>query len=297
MTAKNAISDLLAAPISPDWTIEGLAEQLLVNIAAQSDKQAQELVLDAMAVKDRQTQRIIRPLLACLATKSAAESGIQPNIYGGGLWFERTGPEGPVWIVGQFENQPGSVKVAFQRSTSPPQNAATANAQSGVTLGASSTAVASPPKGAPSAPEKKSTGTQTGKLGRGNKRQMAEAWVAEYMRTASVGAMAGAKAGASMRSGSPSSYSPHAVTMCFEIGKIYRDNWSHVDAERLAKNLPNAGMSVGGAVRAALAPSLRGVIGALVGIAAWWVRESIKADSNNLSSLSDLIIKHFESDR
>ena len=29
MTAGNPIADLLAAPLSPDWTVEGLAEQLL----------------------------------------------------------------------------------------------------------------------------------------------------------------------------------------------------------------------------------------------------------------------------
>jgi hypothetical protein len=100
VTPENPIIDLLAAPPGPDWTIEGLAEQLLGTIASQPKEEAKEILLDAATATDRQSQRILRPLLACLA---------------------RTGPEGPVWILGQFENKPGSVRVAFQRSSSPPQ--------------------------------------------------------------------------------------------------------------------------------------------------------------------------------
>jgi ATP-dependent Zn protease len=54
-------------------------------------------------------------LLACLATKSAAEAGTPPNLYGGQLSFKRIGPDGPVWIFGEFENKPGSVRIAFRR--------------------------------------------------------------------------------------------------------------------------------------------------------------------------------------
>jgi hypothetical protein len=121
VTLENPIIDLLAAPPGPDWTIEGLAEQLLGTIASQPKEEAKEFLLDAATATDRQSQRVLRPLLACLATKSAAEAGTHPNLYGGRLSFARTGPEGPVWILGQFENKPGSVRVAFQRSSSPPQ--------------------------------------------------------------------------------------------------------------------------------------------------------------------------------
>ena len=44
------------------------------------------------------------------------------NIYGGDLLFKRLCPDGTVWILGQFENRPGKVRVAFQRSFSEPQN-------------------------------------------------------------------------------------------------------------------------------------------------------------------------------
>ena len=64
---------------------------------------------------------MLRPLLACLATKSAAEAGSPANLYSGRLWFKRPGPEGPVWILGHFENQPGIVRVTFRRSSSPPE--------------------------------------------------------------------------------------------------------------------------------------------------------------------------------
>jgi hypothetical protein len=122
VTAENLITDLLAAPPGPDWTIEGLAEQLLYTIAFQPKEEAKKLFLAAEATKDRQSQRVLRPLLACLATKSAAEAGTRPNLYGGQLSFKRTGPEGLVWILGEFENKPGSVRAALQRSSSPPKD-------------------------------------------------------------------------------------------------------------------------------------------------------------------------------
>jgi hypothetical protein len=119
VNAENPLTDLLAAPLSPDWTIEGLAEQLLCTIASQPKEGAKDLRLDGAAATDRQSQRVLRPLLACLATKSAAEAGTPPNPYGGQLCFRRDGPDGPVWILGEFENKPGCVRVAFQRSSAP----------------------------------------------------------------------------------------------------------------------------------------------------------------------------------
>jgi hypothetical protein len=119
MTPDNPISDLLAAPLGPDWTVEGLAEQVLVAIAAWHSEEGQEFVLDADAVTDRQSRRVLRPLLACLATKSAAEAGTPAHLYGGHLSFQRPGPQGPVWILGQFENRSGRARVTFRRSASP----------------------------------------------------------------------------------------------------------------------------------------------------------------------------------
>ena len=119
MTAENPLADLLAAPLSPDWTIEGLAEQLLCTIASQPKEEAKDLRLDAAATTGRQSQRVLRPLLACLATKSAAEAGTPPNLYGGQLCFKRNGADGPIWILGEFENRPGRVRVAFRRSFAP----------------------------------------------------------------------------------------------------------------------------------------------------------------------------------
>jgi len=119
VTAENPLTDLLAAPLSPDWTIEGLAERLLCTIASRPRDEATNLRLDAVTAADRQSQRVLRPLLACLATKSAAEAGTPPNLYGGQLCFKRNGPDGPVWILGDFENKPGKVRVVFQRSSAP----------------------------------------------------------------------------------------------------------------------------------------------------------------------------------
>lgn len=122
MTADNPITDLLAAPLSPDWTVEGLAEQLLSAIATQPSAESPEFVLDADVTTDRQSRRLLRPLLACLATKSAAEAGMPANLYGGQISFTRPGLKGPVWILGQFENRPGSVRVTLRRSSSPPES-------------------------------------------------------------------------------------------------------------------------------------------------------------------------------
>ena len=118
MTA-NVITDLLAAPLSPDWTIEGLAEQLLEVIAAQPER---ELVLDAAEATDRQSRRLIRPLLACLANMSAVESGTHADVFEGELSFKRTSPEGPVLITGQFENKQGRERAAFQRAAISPEH-------------------------------------------------------------------------------------------------------------------------------------------------------------------------------
>jgi hypothetical protein len=121
VTTDKPITDLLSSPLSSDWTIEGLAERLLTAIVAQPE--AQSFVLDAEATTDRQSRRLIRPLLACLATKSGAENGTPVNLYGGELVFERCGPEGPIRIVAQFENKPGMVRIAFRRSAVEPARA------------------------------------------------------------------------------------------------------------------------------------------------------------------------------
>ncbi len=90
------------------------------------------------AAADRPSQRILRPLLACLAAKSAAEAGTSPNLYGGNLSFRRPGPEGPVWIIGQFENKPGSVRATFRRSAAPPEQPDGQSGTIGATIGAAS---------------------------------------------------------------------------------------------------------------------------------------------------------------
>lgn len=121
VTVNNSINDLLGAPLGPDWTVESLAEQVLDVIAVKRPEETQEFVLDADCTMDRQARRLIRPLLACLASKSAAEAGTPANLYGGYLSFQRTGPEGPVWILGHFENRPGSVRATLRRSSLPPE--------------------------------------------------------------------------------------------------------------------------------------------------------------------------------
>ena len=121
VTADNLISEMITAPLGPDWTVGGLAEQVLGAIAAQRSEEAQEFAIDADAVTDPQSRRLLRPLLASLATKSAAETGRPVNLNGGRLCFKRPGPKGPVWIFGEFENRPGTVYIKLRRCYSPPE--------------------------------------------------------------------------------------------------------------------------------------------------------------------------------
>lgn len=118
MITVNPIAAVLAAPLGPDWTIERLAEDLLDRIAVQPEGDIIEYVLNAENVEDRQSQRLLRPLLACLATMSVHSAGESASdLYGGDLLFERFSPQGSVWIIGQFKNRPGETKIAFRRSS------------------------------------------------------------------------------------------------------------------------------------------------------------------------------------
>jgi hypothetical protein len=122
MSAENSMTDLLAAPLEPDWTVDLLAEKVLGAIVERGSEGTREFVLDADSTNDRQSRRLLRPLLACLAMKSAAEKGTKPNLYEGRISFKRRGLEGPVWIFGQFENRPGAARVSFRCSYSPSAN-------------------------------------------------------------------------------------------------------------------------------------------------------------------------------
>lgn len=121
--SENPLAKLLAAPLGPDWTLEDLARRVLDAVANQ-DAEDQALFLDADIDTDRQSRRLIRPLLACLATLSAGEAG-EPvhHLYGGQLCFQRSGPGGLVWVLGHFDNRPGSVKLTLWRSKSPTSTA------------------------------------------------------------------------------------------------------------------------------------------------------------------------------
>lgn len=123
MTAKNAVTEILSCPLASDWTIEALVERVLAAIALQplTVAEAGEIVLDADKITDRQSRRLLRPLLACLARKSADEGGTCPTLYEGSFAFERPGQGEPVWIVGEFKNMPGQVRATFRRHGPPPK--------------------------------------------------------------------------------------------------------------------------------------------------------------------------------
>lgn len=121
VSANNTVLDLLAAPLAPGWTIEGLAEQVLSAVASVSPGEAVDLTFRHDANADPQIQRLIRPLLACLAAKSATETGQFTNLYTGQIALRRQGSTGPVWILGHFENQQGRVRLSLRRSISAPE--------------------------------------------------------------------------------------------------------------------------------------------------------------------------------
>jgi hypothetical protein len=110
-TIRAPILELLAAPLDPEGTVEGLAERLLSLVAADP---AAEMTLTYEDLLDRQSQRLIRPLLACLAQKSETETGKPLNLFTGPLEFVRIGPTGRVHIHGEFENRPGAVRLILR---------------------------------------------------------------------------------------------------------------------------------------------------------------------------------------
>ena len=122
VTCNNLISELISAPPGPGWTLDSLAEEVLCAIAARGAEESQEFTLDLLETSDSQSRRLLRPLLACLATKSAAETSQAPNPYKGRLQFQRPSNAGPVWILGQFENTPGKVCITLRRSSLLPPN-------------------------------------------------------------------------------------------------------------------------------------------------------------------------------
>jgi hypothetical protein len=118
----NPILECLSVPLGPGWTVEGLADQVLDAIVARPPEDAAEVVLDASSVTDRQALRLLRPLLACLAAWSAAEAGTPVNLFCGEIALKRACRTGPVWVVGRFENRPGSVRLVLRRSDPPSLN-------------------------------------------------------------------------------------------------------------------------------------------------------------------------------
>ncbi len=116
MKMTHAVTELLSTPLSPSWTIEGLAESLLDLFSHYET----EISFDAQSLTDRQSQRVIRPLLAHLAVRSATEANTTPNLYEGTLTFQRTTNEGIFWITGEFENKQGSACFTLRRSNTAP---------------------------------------------------------------------------------------------------------------------------------------------------------------------------------
>lgn len=152
MIANNPITDVLSAPLDSDWTVERLAEKVISAIASQESEGGRaldEFVLDGNSITDRQMQRLIRPLVACLAQKSAAEEGTTPKLYEGCLAFKRQSRVGPVWVVGEFKNTPGKVVVTLRQSKSPPCEQQSATRQVAVVPPADDRLSDSPPTSAP----------------------------------------------------------------------------------------------------------------------------------------------------
>lgn len=111
MTANTTVRELLLAPLAAEWIIDGLADQVLHAIAASDDH---ELVLDADALSDRQARRLLRPLLACLAKRSAAPTGMPINLFRGSLTLATQGPAGPLYFAGEFDNRAGSERLVLR---------------------------------------------------------------------------------------------------------------------------------------------------------------------------------------
>jgi uncharacterized protein (DUF697 family) len=85
--------------------------------------------------------------------------------------------------------------------------------------------------------------------------------------------------------------------MCYEMGKIYRDDWSHSDAEKLAATLRTRGSAWGGLAGAAIGhfiPFIGGPIGTILGAAFGAFFASRDVTEASLLSTSKSIIDNFE---
>ena len=118
LNANELISDFLAHPPRPDWTVDDLAERILNALVENKDHA--EMTLDGNTLYGP-ARRLLRPLLACFATKAAAESGTPTNLYGGRFSFQRPGPSGIVLLQGWFENRLGNEVATIRRANSPLQ--------------------------------------------------------------------------------------------------------------------------------------------------------------------------------
>jgi hypothetical protein len=270
VTVDNPITELLASPLGEDSTIDTLAEQVLSAVARAPSPH--EFTLAAAEATDRQARRLLRPLLACLAMKSAAEAGADADIYGGHLSFKRPGPDGPVLILGEFDNKPGNARITLQRH-SPVADTSGAEPRPETYTKLSATDSPARPK------------TEHGQSGTSNMRHRAEAWVKHYL-----------------------AYGPNPrnlETICYEVGQIYRHNWSPSDASRLASTIssgivaPDTGTIAAAATATAIGPILgfalaaiaAGLFRSVLGVA----KEAASDDAQALLAASNRVIEHFES--
>ena len=110
MTAER-LSDLLAAPLSPDWTIERLAEQLLCAIASQPKGETKSVQFDLSCPRTDNHSVFSGHCSPALQPSQQPKPEFNRRLYGGQLCFKRNGPDGPVWILGEFESKPGTQRV------------------------------------------------------------------------------------------------------------------------------------------------------------------------------------------
>lgn len=104
------LHELLADPAALTRPLDTLAEQLLARLAAEL-KPLPPTTRDALP--SPQARARFRPLLACLARKSAQENGTAFDPHGGTLTFVRPGLRGPVRITGTFDNHSDAVRLVF----------------------------------------------------------------------------------------------------------------------------------------------------------------------------------------
>ena len=122
------VPEQIAEVLAREGALDDRAEELLARAAGAPGAWS----ASASDFADQAARIALRALLACLARKSAQETGTDPDPYGGALAFVRAAPGGTVLLTGTFENTAAAARLSFDAPTACAASAAPPRGGSGI---------------------------------------------------------------------------------------------------------------------------------------------------------------------